>query len=101
MRYTVGPELIEDPYHVDIIKEKLTRTLPVIMPDVVDELELAVPYYIDAKDDGKRYQDTIPPVPVADCRTTCRMDCCGERHVDHAGNRCARQQPCIRRGSNL
>ncbi|PIL31339.1 cytochrome P450 [Ganoderma sinense ZZ0214-1] len=46
MRYTVGPELMEDPYHVDIIKEKLTRTLPLIMPDVVDELEHAVAHYI-------------------------------------------------------
>ena len=54
MRYTVGPELVEDPYHVDIIKEKLTRTLPVIMPDVVEELELAVPHYINAKDDGEQ-----------------------------------------------
>ena len=53
MRFTVGPIVIEDPYHVDIIKEKLTRTLPVIMPDVVNELELAVPHYLDAKDDGK------------------------------------------------
>ncbi|KAM5535874.1 hypothetical protein V8D89_010492 [Ganoderma adspersum] len=50
MRYTVGPELIDDPYHVDIIREKLTRTLPLIMPDVVDELELAVPHYIKADD---------------------------------------------------
>ena len=54
MRYTVGPELVEDPYNVDIIKEKLTRTLPVIMPDVVEELELAVPHYINAKDDGEQ-----------------------------------------------
>lgn len=54
MRYTVGSELIEDPYHVDIIKEKLTRTLPLIMPDVVDELEHAVPHYIKAEGEGER-----------------------------------------------
>ncbi|KAI1793082.1 cytochrome P450 [Ganoderma leucocontextum] len=46
MRYTVGDELFVDPYHVDIIREKLTRTLPTILPDVVDELEHAVPRYI-------------------------------------------------------
>ena len=54
MRYTVGPELVEDPFHVDIIKEKLTRTLPLIMPDVVDELEYAVPHYINAESKGER-----------------------------------------------
>ena len=55
MRYTVGPELIEDSYHVDIIKGKLTRTLPVIMPDVVDELEHAVSHYIEAGEEGERH----------------------------------------------
>ena len=41
-----------DPYHVDIIREKLTRTLPAVLPEVVDELGLAVQEYIGARDDG-------------------------------------------------
>ena len=53
MKYTVGHEALDDPYHIDIIKEKLTRTLPAILPDVIDELKLAVPAYIPTKDDGK------------------------------------------------
>ncbi|TBU42576.1 cytochrome P450 [Dichomitus squalens] len=49
-RYTLGPEMTSDPYHVDIIKEKLMRTLPVVLPDVIDELTYAVPNYIPANE---------------------------------------------------
>ena len=71
MRYTVGPELVEDPFHVDIIKEKLTRTLPLIMPDVVDELEYAVPHYISAESKGERLCHVIMHhiVPPTDSRS--------------------------------
>ena len=42
----------DDPYHVDIIREKLVRTLPAILPDVFDELLVAIPEYIPATGDG-------------------------------------------------
>ncbi|KAI0368877.1 cytochrome P450 [Pilatotrama ljubarskyi] len=45
-KYTLGPEPEQDPYHVDIIREKLTRSLPLLLPEVVDELKLAVPEHI-------------------------------------------------------
>lgn len=53
-RYTLGPETTHDPYHVNIIKEKLMRTLPAVLPDVIDELTYAVPDYIPATGDGNR-----------------------------------------------
>ena len=53
MRHTVGPELIEDPYHVDIIKEKLTRMLPTVLPDLTDELAVSVQEYIPTTGDGE------------------------------------------------
>ncbi|KAI0360978.1 cytochrome P450 [Trametes cingulata] len=40
----------ENPYHVDIIRDKLTRSLPAILPDIFDELCLAIPRYIPAED---------------------------------------------------
>lgn len=46
MKYTLGRASLDDPYHVDIIREKLMRTLPVVLPDVIDELTVAVPDYI-------------------------------------------------------
>ena len=54
MRYTLGHEAFDDPYETDIIKEKLTRSLPVIFPDVVEEMRLAVSDYIPTKGDGKQ-----------------------------------------------
>ena len=52
-RHTIGGAWLDDPYHVDIIREKLTRTLPAILPDVLDELTLAVPAYIPIHGQGK------------------------------------------------
>ncbi|KAI0800573.1 cytochrome P450 [Fomes fomentarius] len=42
-RFTLGREPLDDPYHVDIIREKLMRSLVAVLPDVIDELALAVP----------------------------------------------------------
>ena len=42
MKYTVGHEAMSDPYHVGIIKEKLTRMLPTVLPDLTDELAVSV-----------------------------------------------------------
>ncbi|KAI8990628.1 cytochrome P450 [Trametes punicea] len=49
--YTFGPQTRQDPYHVDVLKEKFTRSVPAILPDVVDELTLAVPQHIPADSD--------------------------------------------------
>ncbi|KAI0713160.1 cytochrome P450 [Cerioporus squamosus] len=62
LKYTIGPEPLTDAYHIDIIKEKLTRTLPTVLPNVIDELELAVQEYIPTKDDGKWVTITVMPV---------------------------------------
>ena len=53
MKYTVGRESMDDPYHIDIIKEKLTRTLPAVLPEVIDELKLAVDEHIPTQDDSE------------------------------------------------
>ncbi|RPD64699.1 cytochrome P450 [Lentinus tigrinus ALCF2SS1-7] len=50
-RFMLGREPLDDPFHVDIIKEKLMRSLTAVLPDVIDELRAAVPDYIHAKDD--------------------------------------------------
>ena len=52
-RYTVGGSWIDDPYHIPIIRDKLIRSLAVVLPDVLDELALAVPTHIPAKGDGE------------------------------------------------
>ncbi|KAI1791206.1 cytochrome P450 [Ganoderma leucocontextum] len=46
VRFTVGRETLDDPYHVDVIRDKLTRMIPAVLPDVVDELSMVLPEYI-------------------------------------------------------
>lgn len=52
-KYTLGEAIHNDPYHVDIIREKLTRGLPAVLPDVIEELTLAVRQYIPTEGDGE------------------------------------------------
>ena len=53
-KHTTGRGAAEDPYHIEIIREKLMRTLPVVLPDVLDELTLAVPAFIPTSETGRR-----------------------------------------------
>ncbi|KAH9895714.1 cytochrome P450 [Cubamyces lactineus] len=50
-KFTIGQETHLDPYHVDIIRDKLTRSLAAVLPEVMDELTVAVHEYIPAKED--------------------------------------------------
>ncbi|KAH9895713.1 cytochrome P450 [Cubamyces lactineus] len=53
IEYTVGHEAHSDPYHIDIVREKLTRNLPTVLPEIMDELAVAMHEYIPAKEDGR------------------------------------------------
>nr|BED42929.1 cytochrome P450 monooxygenase [Trametes versicolor] len=48
LMHIIDRNAIENPYHVAMIRDKLTRALPAVLPDVVDELRLAVPEHIPA-----------------------------------------------------
>ena len=52
MRYTLGRRLVDDPYHVDIIKTKLRRTVAMVLPDIFDELKHTIPACIPNEGDG-------------------------------------------------
>ena len=45
---------MEDPYHIELIRDKLMKSLAGVLPDVIDELSLAVPEFIRTGDDGTR-----------------------------------------------
>ena len=64
MDYTLGPQFNADPYHVDVIRNKLTRALPLILPEVIDELGVVIPKCIPAKGDG---ESTHLPLPFLLC----------------------------------
>ncbi|KAI0640730.1 cytochrome P450 [Trametes meyenii] len=72
-KHTVGPGPTEDPYHVDIIREKLTRALPAVLPDVIDELQLAVGDHIPAKEDEWLPVDVMGTIQKIVARASSRV----------------------------
>ncbi|OBZ79756.1 Ent-kaurene oxidase [Grifola frondosa] len=50
-KYTLGAGLDDDPYHVTVIRDKLTRNLAPLLPDVIDEIDVAFNELIPAKED--------------------------------------------------
>ncbi|TBU43931.1 cytochrome P450 [Dichomitus squalens] len=51
IQYILGCEPRDDPYHVDLISGKLTRTLSAILPELLDELRVSLPEYVPTHDD--------------------------------------------------
>ncbi|EMD42274.1 hypothetical protein CERSUDRAFT_79865 [Gelatoporia subvermispora B] len=49
-KWTLGLEVHKDPYHITLVRERLTRSLTVLLPEVLDEMELAIKEIIPVKD---------------------------------------------------
>ncbi|KAI0325905.1 cytochrome P450 [Cubamyces sp. BRFM 1775] len=43
LRYTMGPKVAYDRYHIGILRNDLTHNVRAIFPDIMDELTLAIP----------------------------------------------------------
>lgn len=54
LRHTLGPG-VDDQFHVAVVRDKLTRSLQALCPDVVDEISAAFQEYIPATGSGKSY----------------------------------------------
>ncbi|OCH95706.1 cytochrome P450 [Obba rivulosa] len=50
-KWTLGLEVHKDPYHITLVREKLTRSLTVLLPEVLDELDLAIKEFIPVQGD--------------------------------------------------
>ncbi|KAI0741311.1 cytochrome P450 [Daedaleopsis nitida] len=50
MRFTLGKTALDQQFHVEIIRDRLMRTLVTVMPEVVDELTVAIAEYLPADD---------------------------------------------------
>ncbi|KAI0668027.1 cytochrome P450 [Trametes maxima] len=73
IKHTVGSGPVEDPYHVDIVREKLTRALPVVLPDVIDELRLAVQEFIPARENEWLSVDVTKVIQKVVARASSRV----------------------------
>ncbi|KAI0336591.1 cytochrome P450 [Cubamyces sp. BRFM 1775] len=50
--WVIGTRATREDYHVDLIRNQLTQNIKVILPDLIDELFLAAPEHVPAKDSG-------------------------------------------------
>jgi len=53
MNYTMGPEVLQNPYHVEILRSHLTRSLTSLYPEIRDEVSVAFDEVLDLRDSGE------------------------------------------------
>ncbi|PRP86150.1 hypothetical protein PROFUN_03137 [Planoprotostelium fungivorum] len=56
--YTLGPAIHHNAYHIEIIRNQLTKSLPLVFGDLVDELQCAFKEIIPATDEWSRINAT-------------------------------------------
>ena len=59
MKYTMGPELLQNLYHVEIIRSHLTRSLSSLYSEIRDEVSVAFDEVLDLRDSGERSDSLI------------------------------------------
>ena len=59
LRHTLGPG-VDDQFHVAVVRDKLTRNLAALFPDVLDEVQAAFAEYVPAKEDGTSFRFVFP-----------------------------------------
>jgi hypothetical protein len=52
LRYTTGPEVVDNPYHVAVVRSQLTRNLQVLYADIRDEIVTSFDDVLDLRGDG-------------------------------------------------
>ncbi len=50
--YNMHPETIENQYHMDLVRSTLTRNIPALLPDLIDEIQHAFPQVFPLQDQG-------------------------------------------------
>ena len=53
VKYTMGPEICYNPYHVQVVRSRLTRNIGVLYPELRSEMRMAFDDVLDLKDNGK------------------------------------------------
>ena len=79
----MGVEIEEIGYHVEIVRDKLTRSLPAIFPDVLDELTLAIGEHVTVEGNGTRCL-TYHFIPVFNASPNVYRVDSSARHDHHA-----------------
>ena len=51
--HTFGPEILQNPYHISVMRSQLTRNLSVLYPEIKDEITTAFDDVLDLKGNGE------------------------------------------------
>ncbi|KAF8965810.1 cytochrome P450 [Flammula alnicola] len=70
--YTIGQNIITDPYHVPIIRSELTKALPQLVPMMHEEVVEALNEYIPLEDDWTCVSKTFEIMAQVICRASNR-----------------------------
>lgn len=58
MKYTMGPELLPNMYHIETIRSRLNRNLSSLYPEIQDEVSVTFDEILDLSDNGE-YDSSI------------------------------------------
>lgn len=81
-QYLLDPSVLSNRYHLQIVKEKLARILPNILPDVVDEVSVAVREHIAAAENGTSHLFLLSVINADRPNALHRVD----EHTRYAGD---------------
>ena len=52
--HVLGDETLRDPWSVDLVRTRLTRSIGLLLPDVMDEIKVVVQDHIPVSGEGER-----------------------------------------------
>ncbi|KAI9571788.1 hypothetical protein HD554DRAFT_2169035 [Boletus coccyginus] len=73
MNSTMGPELLHNMYHVEVIHSHLTRNLSSLYPEIQDEILLAFEEVLDLRDNEWKSVHALSTIQKVVCRTSNRL----------------------------
>ena len=74
-KYIFEPSVLTDEYHVEVLQEKLTRKLPALLPDVMDEVRAAVDDHIVTREDGRTINCPLAVHPLIEFDCVAEWSC--------------------------
>ena len=82
--YTLGPEVLQNPYHISLIRSRLTRNLDTLYPEIRDEITIAFDDVLDLRGNGEHFVLILvrySPIPGS------RMEECSSAQEHGTGSR--------------
>ncbi|KAI9571035.1 cytochrome P450 [Boletus coccyginus] len=73
IKYTMGPELLQNMYHVEIIRSHLTRSLSSLYPEIRNEVSIAFDEVLDLRDGEWKSVRALSAIQKVVCRTSNRL----------------------------